>query len=385
MGTLYQYNGKKWIELGKAGKDGKTPTKKELRELIKPLIPIPVAGQDGSPDTGEEIVDKINDLPIDTNTHKIDSSHIKGLREAISASGTSFGGLANYVPYTGATTNVDLGANTLTAGQIIDSGLTTGRLPYATTNGRLTDTASITCDGTFLKLLSDSVKLYFGADSDMTMWYDGTNGNIKTSDVAASDLHIQCGTDKTLVLDETVWDDLRVTPGSFDRVGVSDPTIVAYDVNGGGTNTYLWQFDKNNIASFTVQLPHSYKTGTDIYCHIHWTPGANGVTESGNTVGWKVQYSWANINSNFGTMATLDLSDACDGTNHKHQMTPDVVIDGHTVAKGISSMLICNILRTDTGSDDTWSGTASGARPMLLEIDFHYEIDTVGSRQISAK
>ena len=202
---------------------------------------------------------------------------------------------------------------------------------------------------------------------------------IKTDTTAPEDLIVACGEDKTIVLGETVWDDMRVVPGSFDRPGVSDPAIVAYDVNGGGVSTYLWEFDKNDIASFTVQLPHAYKTGTDIYCHVHWTPGANGAANNGLTVGWKVEYSWASINGTFGTMASLDLSDACDGTNHKHQMTPDVAITG--TDKGISSMLICNIKRTDTGTDDTWTtGT-----PMILEIDFHYEIDTMGSRQIGAK
>jgi len=182
-----------------------------------------------------------------------------------------------------------------------------------------------------------------------------------------------------------VWDDIRITPGSFDRPSVEDPTIVVYDVNGGGVSTYLWQFQKDAIASFTVQLPHGYKVGTDIKAHLHWTPGPRGAAESGNKVGWKIEYSWANIDANFGTMASLDLSDTCDGTNHKHQMTPEVTIDGHTVSKSISSMLICNVKRTDTGTDDTWAGTASGQLPMLLEIDFHYEIDTVGSSTSNTK
>lgn len=236
-----------------------------------------------------------------------------------------------------------------------------------------------------LKIAADNKVLYLGAGDDMSIGYDGTKGVLKTDLVAASDLNIDCGTDKTIVLEESVWDDMRVVPGSFDRPGVTDPTIVAYNVNGGGTSTYLWQFQKNAIASFTIQLPHGYKQGTDIYCHIHWTPGANGVTENGNTVGWKIEYSWTNVNGAFGTMASLDLSDACNGVNHEHNMTPDVIIDGHTATKNISSMLICNIKRTDTGTDDTWTGTASGELPMLLEIDFHYEIDTMGSRQIGTK
>jgi hypothetical protein len=207
------------------------------------------------------------------------------------------------------------------------------------------------------------------------------DGKIQTDHVAATDLHVDCGTEKTVVLDEVVWDDMRVVPGSFDRPGVSDPDIFTYDVNGGGTNTYLYEFDNNDVVSFTIQLPHTYKTGTDIYCHVHWTPGAIGTAQSGNFAYWKLDYSWANINGNFGTMGTLDLKDACDGTNHKHQMSPDVVIDGHTSAKGISSMLICNLRRTDEATTP-WNN-AQG--PLLLEIDFHYQIDTMGSRQIGTK
>lgn len=187
----------------------------------------------------------------------------------------------------------------------------------------------------------------------------------------------------TADINTAVWDDLRITPGSFDRPGGSDPSYVLYYPNGGGVGTYLTEWAKNNIASFTIQLPHSYNQGEDIYAHAHWTPGDRGNEESGNYVGWKIDYTWANINGNFGDMGTLDLSDACDGTDHKHQMTPEVVISGS--GKNISSMLLCNIKRTDTGTDDTWSGTISGQLPLLLEVDFHIPLDSTGSSQRTSK
>ena len=179
------------------------------------------------------------------------------------------------------------------------------------------------------------------------------------------------------------WDDIRIIPGAFDFPGVADPTLVAYDVNGSGTSVYLYEFAKNDTASFTVQVPHTYQQGENIYVHVHWTPGANGAGENGVTVGWKVVYSWANIDGAFGNPATADCSDACAGTNHLHQMTPDVSITG--TGKTISSMLLCNITRTDTGADDTWAGSGTGNLPLLLEVDFHIPIDTPGSRTSSAK
>jgi hypothetical protein len=183
--------------------------------------------------------------------------------------------------------------------------------------------------------------------------------------------------------DATVWDDIRVVPGSFDRPGSSDPAIVSLAPSGSGTTTWFWEFAKTNIASFSVQLPHSYKAGSDIYVHAHWTPGNRGNEENGATVGWKIDYTWASINGALGAMAELDLSDACDGTDWKHQMTPEVAITG--TDKGISSMLICNIKRTDTGTDDTWASSTSGQLPLLLEVDFHFEMDTFGSRLQGAK
>lgn len=211
-------------------------------------------------------------------------------------------------------------------------------------------------------------------DSSGAKFGDITNGN-----------YTKIHTDGTLefIGDATVWDDIRVTPGGFDRPGISDPTLIAYDVGGGGLASYVYEFDKNNIASFTVQMPHGYKEGESIYAHIHWTPGSRGVAENGNYVGWKIDYSWASINGTFTAMQTVDLSDVCDGTNHKHQMTPEAEIPG--TGKTMSSMLICNIKRTDLGTDDTWVSGSSGQQPILLEVDFHYPIDTVGSTEIHDK
>jgi hypothetical protein len=270
-------------------------------------------------------------------------------------------------------------ATFIVAGCTLANGTTSGTITYSGTivseDGYFSD--DVTALGT-IKVLSNSEKFIAGAGSNMSMYYNGTNGYIETNLVAASDLRITTGTAKTLVLDTVVYDDLKIPLGSLVMPGVSDPSLVAYNVNGGGIDTYLYEFEKNDIASFTVQLPHSYKEGENITAHIHWTPGARGDEENGATVGWKMDYSWANIDGTFNTMATLNLSDACDGTDHKHQITPSGTITG--TSKTISSMLICNVKRTDTGSDDTWAGTTSGELPMLLEIDFHFPIERIGSR-----
>jgi hypothetical protein len=126
-------------------------------------------------------------------------------------------------------------------------------------------------------------------------------------------------------------------------------------------------------------VPHTYKLESAIYAHVHWTPRDRGTAEDGSTVAWKIDYSIADINGNFPASNTIDLTDTCDGTNHKHQMSPDIALN-HT-ASTVSAMIIGKIYR-DTG--DTWSGTNANG-PALLELDFHFEVDTLGSRSIHAK
>jgi hypothetical protein len=231
--------------------------------------------------------------------------------------------------------------------------------------------------------------------------WDGTSGaNLKNSLATVSDAgqlyaptakiggathYSEIEADGTLKFngDATVWDDIRITPGALDRPGGTDATWKNYTISGSGIGTAGLEFEINDWSSFTIQIPHGYKEGSDIYVHIHWTPGSRGNEENGNTVGWKIDYSWANRDAVFPTMSTADLSDACDGVDYAHQMTPDVQISGS--GKTVSSMLLCNVKRTDTGTDDTWASSSSGALPFLIEIDFHYEIDTVGSRARTTK
>lgn len=62
-------------------KDGETPTDERLLSLIRPLIPAPIQGErgnDGSPDTPDEIVDKVNQ-----SGKKIQSKQVDGLLTVI--------------------------------------------------------------------------------------------------------------------------------------------------------------------------------------------------------------------------------------------------------------------------------------------------------------
>ena len=171
----------------------------------------------------------------------------------------------------------------------------------------------------------------------------------------------------------TVWEDLRVPVSSVSRLGFSDPDWVNF-IDG----VYALAFDggvTEEEVFFTVQMPHSWKEGTTITPHIHWSPGDIGC--EGEVV-WNLEYTWANIDSVFGETSTAQATDATGSTNLKHLFVDMDTIDGS--GKTISSILMCRLYRDPTLGGDTYEEDA-----LLLEIDFHYESDTIGSRQILTK
>ena len=182
-------------------------------------------------------------------------------------------------------------------------------------------------------------------------------------------------------IEPTLWEDLRVVPGAFDFPGNADPALANWQPGGSGATFKLYEFAEADEVTIFLQLPHNYKQGTDLKAHIHWTPGDRGTAESGNVVAWKIDYTVISINGTFLPTANLDLSDACDGTNDKHQMTPDITVSGTGLT--FSSMFVARLYRDSTG--DTWSTDTAGNRPMILEFDLHYEVDSLGSESSTSK
>jgi hypothetical protein len=169
---------------------------------------------------------------------------------------------------------------------------------------------------------------------------------------------------------DTYWDDLRVGAGQFWRGTAGNPNQLVWK-----TTLALYEFTTGDQLYFTTQMPHTYKEGTDIKPHIHWTPHTRGVIESGKTVNWRLDLTVKNIDGIFGAATTYDLTDTCDGADEKHQFqyaTADISGTGLT----ISNMLVGRLYRL---AGDTWTTNTPGNNPALLELDFHYEMDSPGA------
>lgn len=186
--------------------------------------------------------------------------------------------------------------------------------------------------------------------------------------------------------EKVMWDDLLINSGIFRFAGAADPTLSDWQPGGSGTTFKVYKFQKNDEVYFSCQMPHTYKCGSEMHVHVHWTPADRGATESGNYVGWKLDYSIANLNGGvFLPSTTISMSDTCTGTDDYHEVSAGLTTIPGTYGAGneeltISHMLMGRLYRSDTGADDTWVGTTAAQSPALLQFDIHYQINSQGSR-----
>ena len=172
----------------------------------------------------------------------------------------------------------------------------------------------------------------------------------------------------------TVWEDLRV-PAQNTKINPSKSEPNFENWIGG---LYTYHFDNNNADDesihFAAQMPHSYKEGSDVYPHLHWSPNT---TATGDIV-WELEYSVANIGSTFPDTVTDTITASATGIDYFHNLDNFTTISDTSLT--ISHIYVCRLTRLGTDTGDTYTGDA-----VFLEFDFHFEIDTIGSKTESAK
>ena len=175
------------------------------------------------------------------------------------------------------------------------------------------------------------------------------------------------------VLGVTVWDDMRVPltsapPGPGNNHG--------FDVFQGAIRQYAFDPDTEEELFFTAQLSHGYKYGTDLEPHIHWAPKT---TDTGDCR-WCIEYSLAEIGGVYGAPTTICGLQAGSGVAYEHQIADLGSIDGSAIDT-VSATITGRVYRdADAGGVDTFTGDAYG-----IELDFHYQKDTLGSASELAK
>lgn len=178
----------------------------------------------------------------------------------------------------------------------------------------------------------------------------------------------------------TVWDDLRVEP-TVRGTGAKAPSYVAY--KGG---IYAYEFDNALLAAekevnFKMQMPHSYKEGTNLRLHVHWV--AKSTTNPDEKVRWGFEYTIANINGVFGDTNTI-YSDTPENppsttpTADTHYLTAFAPVS--MTNNLISTFILGRIFRNSSDAADTYTDSV-----YLIGIDAHVEINTAGSKELFKK
>jgi hypothetical protein len=174
-----------------------------------------------------------------------------------------------------------------------------------------------------------------------------------------------------ILLDKTVWDDVRIPALSVTPPAANFPAFGAF-LGAGGLKTY--RFDGAGVQTqsvhFTIQIPHTYKLGTNLHPHVHWAPTT---TDAGNVI-WQLEYSWQDKDGTFGAASTLAAPvSAAGGAAWAHNFTEFSEISG--AGLDVSSMLVCRLFRDPTHGSDNYAFDAA-----FLEFDLHFEVNTLGSK-----
>lgn len=192
-----------------------------------------------------------------------------------------------------------------------------------------------------------------------------------TSQFGTATNYTSTESDGTLVFtgDATVFDDLMFPFETGTNGGNPYPTFNADSLY------YNWVIDTTGVTKcikyFTIQLPHSYKEGSNIYPHVHYK------YESGvGTPTFKIKYKWYNYGESINTGWKWYAMNETTGTTDKtHQMAFKTTgVNGAN--KKISSILVVQLYltaQTGTGNVHAW------------QFDVHYEKNTIGSRTQTTK
>lgn len=167
---------------------------------------------------------------------------------------------------------------------------------------------------------------------------------------------------------EDQWNDLRFPAAGVNPPGAaSDP---ARDTTDGCLN---FSASATNIIAMQTVMPHSWKTGSFVEPHIHWTKTDGG---AGDVV-WEFKYSIADPNGVFPAFTTITSAATVLGTPDtntadKHLVTSFGFIPFVCAGTAPATKMLLSRLGADAG--DTYAAVAK-----LVEFDIHILKDSLGS------
>lgn len=174
-----------------------------------------------------------------------------------------------------------------------------------------------------------------------------------------------------LWLDNTVWDDQQVNLGQV-RLGSSSPTWTAYK----GSEVLAFSKNLDNKINFIAQLSHKYKLSSSIEFHVHVVPP----DDTAGDVKWTLTYSLADCGDDFPAETTTSATQTIVANSADEHILFEVEDVLGSTSDGVSAVILCSLMREGSDVTDTYDNDI-----YLAALDFHIEMDTIGSKDEDAK
>jgi hypothetical protein len=226
-----------------------------------------------------------------------------------------------------------------------------------------------------LRLLSDSVPIIIGADSDVTMLYDNTDFKITTDGNAASDLVLDCGTEKTLELAESVTIDLNFPAGTANLPAASAPGVVTFtDSAAADTGIATRGFAVDEHLSWVLEYNHQCVTDGNLIFHLH-IQGDTAPTGT-DKIQFQIDYTITHDDETCAAVTTITKEIDFD-TQYEQVAVVFATLSG--IGLAIGDQIKVKLTRIDASADEY------GGEAKLCTFGAHVQVDTLGSRQVIVK
>lgn len=179
------------------------------------------------------------------------------------------------------------------------------------------------------------------------------------------------------------WDDIRV-PLVLTNAGTTKPAVLKVfrkDISGASQGVYTYAFEDKAVEVqeeelyFALQVPHSYKSGTALKPHLHWS-----VIDSTSSVSKDVRFNLEiTCQDSSNNMPVTSISSITVTALAPYSVVYSTFSD-ITPGDPLSAMCVARITRASSDAADNFVNDVYG-----LEIDFHYQIDSFGSNTESTK
>jgi hypothetical protein len=211
----------------------------------------------------------------------------------------------------------------------------------------------------------------------MTRVFATVTGESRIQVIPAGDLILDCGTNKTLKFEETIWDDLPPVNLLTANTGPTSPAITQIP----GITARARSFDLSDLAYIQSEITHKFKEDSEIEIHVHWINNGSDVTNP-KYVNFQMTVAVARplqtvMSEVVYTTGNLEIAAGLGTTHFVTSFSANIPANNIK----IGDYLLGEFKRIAT----TGGAAAPSNHPLVLAVGFHGQIDTLGSRQMYIK